>query len=62
MVRRVIGVIIAATPHPNRLKMTLPANIIKRVTNPVAVEKFPMKAEYWLGSGNAAFNFDFHVT
>ena len=44
--RRVIGVIIAATPHPNRLNMTLPPSIINRVTNPVAVEKLPMKAEY----------------
>ena len=57
-----IGVIIAATPHPNLLKMTLPPSIISSVTKPVAIEKLPMKAEYWLGSGKAAFNLDFHVT
>ena len=45
MVRRVIGVIIAATPHPNFLNTTLPASIISRVTMPVAVEKLPMKEE-----------------
>ena len=45
VVSRVIGVIIAATPHPNLLKIILPPNIISNVTIPVAVEKFPMKEE-----------------
>lgn len=45
VVKSVMGVIMAATPHPNFLNTTLPANIIRSVTMPVAVEKLPMKAE-----------------
>ena len=45
VVSSVIGVIIAATPHPNFLNTILPPNIINSVTIPVAVEKLPMNEE-----------------
>mmetsp|Transcript_11731 Transcript_11731/g.35746 ORF Transcript_11731/g.35746 Transcript_11731/m.35746 type:complete len:205 (+) Transcript_11731:170-784(+) len=40
-----VGVIVAATPHPNFLKMNRPIIIITKVTLPVAVEKLPMNVE-----------------
>merc|ERR1719454_2792591 len=47
-------------------KKTIPVpSIMEGVTSaaaPVAVEKLPMNTEYWLGSGNCCFNFDFQVT
>jgi hypothetical protein len=36
--------------------------IMTRVTMPVVEEKLPMKAEYELGSGKAAFSLLFQVT
>lgn len=62
VVNKVIGVINAATPHPNCLNTTLPASIINNVTIPVIVEKLPINIEYEFGSGKAAFNLLFHVT
>jgi hypothetical protein len=46
------GVMVAATPHPNFLRITLPNNIIVNVAMPVAVEKSPINEEYSLGLGN----------
>jgi hypothetical protein len=48
-----VGVTKAAILHPNFWKMVRPSNIITSVTTPVADEKFPIKAEYELGSGKA---------
>mmetsp|Transcript_11231 Transcript_11231/g.14586 ORF Transcript_11231/g.14586 Transcript_11231/m.14586 type:complete len:84 (+) Transcript_11231:763-1014(+) len=42
---KTLGVTNAATPHPNFWKINLPSIIINNVIVPVAVEKFPMKAE-----------------
>lgn len=50
-----VGVIMAATPHPNFLSITLPRSIIVKVAMPVAVEKSPMNDEYSLGLGNCQF-------
>ena len=48
-----IGVTSAANFHPNFWKIVLPSSIINSVTVPVADEKFPIKAEYSFGFGNA---------
>lgn len=45
MIRMTEGVIKAATPHPNFLKMTRDSSIMMKVTAPVLEEKSPMKAE-----------------
>lgn len=47
-----VGVIMAATPQPYLLSITLLNNIIMKVAIPVAVEKSPMKDEYSFGLGN----------
>jgi hypothetical protein len=49
---RTVGVIIAATPHPNFRSINRPKSIIVKVAIPVAVEKSPMKDEYSFGLGN----------
>lgn len=49
---KTVGVIMAATPHPYLLSITLLSNIIAKVAIPVAVEKSPMKDEYSFGLGN----------
>ena len=48
--------------HPHLEKTLRPMSIMKRVTVPVAEEKFPMNAAYALGSGKAAWSFAFHDT
>lgn len=55
---KTVGVIMAATPHPNFLSITRPTNIIVKVAIPVAVEKSPMKEEYSLGLGNCENKYD----
>lgn len=50
--RSTVGVIMAATPHPNLRRMTRPSNIMVKVAMPVAVEKSPMNDEYSFGLGN----------
>ena len=41
----IAGVTSAATPQPKTLKIRRPSSIMKRVTEPVAVEKAPMNSE-----------------
>mmetsp|Transcript_15854 Transcript_15854/g.34354 ORF Transcript_15854/g.34354 Transcript_15854/m.34354 type:complete len:80 (-) Transcript_15854:1261-1500(-) len=59
---KLIGVIKAATLHPNLAKIVRPKSIITNVTTPVAEEKLPIKAEYSLGLGKASFNLAFQLT
>ena len=54
--KRTAGVTKAANFQPNFSKIVRPSSIITRVTAPVADEKFPMKAEYSLGFGNACYD------
>ena len=42
---KTVGVMRAAIPQPNLLKIQRETSIIVKVTAPVAVEKSPMKAE-----------------
>ena len=48
--------------RPNFSKMTRPSSIIISVMAPVAEEKFPINAEYELGSGKACLSFTFQET
>lgn len=57
-----VGVILAATPQPNFLKIQRERSIMMKVTAPVQDEKSPMKALYSLGLGNCALILPFHVT
>ena len=56
------GVIRAATPHPNFLKMIRESSIMMKVTAPVLEEKSPIKEEYSLGFGNCILILLFQVT
>ena len=62
VMRMTDGVMSAATPQPNFLKITLDSSIMMKVTAPVLEEKSPMKAEYSLGFGNCILILLFQVT
>lgn len=54
VMRRTVGVILAATPQPYLLNIHWLRSIMEKVAIPVAVEKSPIKEEYSFGLGNCA--------